>query len=67
LRKRHISEQADSASADQSSQANSVPEDVIPEGVNATAKGFVLSTARYALYFAMSFAVMASALILAHI
>jgi hypothetical protein len=67
LRKRHISEQADSASADQSSQANSVPEGVIPEGVNATAKGFVLSTARYALYFAMSFAVMASALILAHI
>jgi hypothetical protein len=67
LRKRHISEQADPASADQSSQAISVPEGVVPEGVNATAKGLVLSTARLTLYFAMSFAVMASALLLAHV
>jgi hypothetical protein len=62
LLKRHTSEQADPASADQSSQGNSVP-----DGVDGTGKGFMLSTARYALYFAMSFAVMASALILAHI
>ena len=65
--KRHTGEQADPASADQSSWANSVPEGVMPDGVNATAKGFVLSTARWTLYFAMSFAVMASALLLAHI
>jgi hypothetical protein len=64
LLKRHTGEQADPASADQSSWA---PEGVIPEGVNATAKDFVLSTARWTLYFAMSFAVMASALLLAHV